>query len=146
MKKWQKYGLIFLIVLGLIAFRSIGRNYFYDPLIQYFITDYLHAPLPEIDTLKFSLFLFIKYTINTLLSIAIIHLLFQNLNYTKFSVKFYSVAFVVFYVFLVLIIKTHWYNSYLLIFYVRRFLIHPLFLLILIPAFYYQKTIAVKNK
>ena len=139
MKRWQTYSLIILIIITLIIFRSIGRNYFYDPFTNYFLADYLHAPLPEINPIKFTFFIFIKYAVNALLSIALIHLLFKNLTYTKFSIRFYAIAFLVFYLLLMLLLYTNWYNDCLLVFYVRRFLIHPLFLLVLIPAFYYQK-------
>jgi exosortase F-associated protein len=139
MKLTIRIGLILLLVLLLFLARAISQNFFYDPLHQYFLGDYLHTSLPKIQLSKYYLFLFIKYFINALLSIGIIHLAFMNTKWTVFSVKFYLFAFFVLSILLVLFLKTDFYNDYLLIFYLRRFLIHPIFILVLLPAFYYQK-------
>jgi exosortase F-associated protein len=95
--------------------------------------------LPDFEILKLTLNLFLRYFVNTLLSISIIYLLFQNKMHVKIASFLYLILFVV----LIIIFSVLLYGSdkpdYLLLFYVRRFLIQPILLLLLIPAFYFQK-------
>lgn len=80
-----------------------------------------------------------RYLLNTLISLVIIHVAFQNWSFTRFSVKFYLLAYVVLTVTFFIILKGELANGYLFAFYIRRFLIHPLFVLLLLPAFYYKQ-------
>jgi len=139
MKKVIKILLIVLLFLMLISVRAFIQPFFYDPLIAYFKSDYLYTSIPEINFYKFSLNLFIRYSLNTIISLAIIYILFPASKVLKFSVKFYIVSFVILSIVLLTLLKFNQNQDFRLIFYVRRFLIHPLFLLILLPAFYYQK-------
>jgi exosortase F-associated protein len=138
MYKYLKYILVILLFIVFVLVRAFQNSLFYDPFINYFKNDYLHLPFPEIDTVKMILFLFLRYLINTIISLGIIYLLFQK-KFLKFSVKFYSVAFLV--LILLFFIALQFPKNHLFIFYIRRFLIQPLFILILLPAFYFQ----VKN-
>ena len=131
--------LIVLLFLMLIAVRAFVQPYFYDPLIDYFKNDYLHSAIPQIDLAHFFFNLFYRYILNTVLSLAIIYLVYTNLKVLKFSIKFYIVAFIVLSIILIILLKFDLNQGYRLVFYVRRFLIHPVFLLLLLPAFYYQK-------
>lgn len=131
--------LIVLLFLMLIAVRAFVQPYFYDPLIDYFKNDYLHSTIPQIDLAHFFLNLFYRYILNTIISLAIIYLVYTNLKVLKFSIKFYIVAFIVLSIILIILLKFDLNQGYRLVFYVRRFLIHPVFLLLLLPAFYYQK-------
>ena len=123
----------------LIAVRAFAQPYFYDPLIDYFKSDYLHSAIPKIDLASFFLNIFYRYILNTVISLAIIYLVYTNLKELKFSIKFYIAAFIVLSITLFMLLKFDLNQGYRLIFYVRRFLIHPVFLLLLLPAFYYQK-------
>lgn len=123
----------------LISVRAFIQPYFYDPLIVYFKSDYLHTSIPEISFYKFFLNLFFRYTLNAVISLAIIYILFPASKVLKFSIKFYTAAFVILSIVLLTLLRFNLNQDFRLIFYVRRFLIHPLFLLILLPAFYYQK-------
>lgn len=123
----------------LVAVRVFVQPYFYDPLIEYFKADYLHNSIPEINLNFFFLNLFYRYFMNTIISLAILYVVFDNFKILKFSFKFYTIAFVALSVILFILLKFNLSNDYKLIFYVRRFLIHPIFLLVLLPAFYYQK-------
>ncbi len=129
-------GVLFLL---LIVMRAVFRYYLYDPLAHYFDNDYLHAPIPVINYPKFFTHLFLRYFINSSISVLILHFAFSKLKIVLFTVKFYLLAFVLLSSFLFFLIYNSENQGYILIFYVRRFLIHPLFLLILFPAFYYQK-------
>lgn len=124
---------MFVVVRGVIA------PYFYDPLNEYFKNDYLFGGVPNIKFSTFFLHLFFRYFLNTIISLGILFLFFDDKKTMVFAVKFYSISFVVLAVFLAVLLKFNISEGYMLIFYVRRFLIHPLFVFILLPAFYYEK-------
>ncbi len=129
--------LIVLLFLLLIAVRVFIQPYFYDPLIDYFKNDYLQTTIPNLDFSKFFLNVFYRYTLNTIISLAIIYLFFNDFKIIYFSIKFYIIAFVIFGLALFVFLKLDF--DYKLIFYARRFLIQPLFVFLLLPAFYYQQ-------
>ena len=139
MKKTVQIVLIVLLFLLLIAVRAFVEPYFYDPLIEYFKANYLHNSIPEISLGVFFLNIFYRYFLNTIISLVILYLVFNNFKTLKFSFKFYTIAFFLLSITLFILLKFNLSNDYKLIFYVRRFLIHPIFLLVLLPAFYYQK-------
>lgn len=126
----------FLFVL-LVAVRYFER-YFYDPLQTYFDYDYLHTKLPEIDTAKLFFHIFLRYTLNAIISLGIIWIAFRKKTYLNFSIYFFLVAFFILIIAFWFTLQTRFENYYLFGFYVRRFLIHPIFVIVLLPAFYYQ--------
>lgn len=131
-----------IVILGSIVLffliRAFEDKLFYDPLIVYFQNDYLYTSMPKIELTQFSIDLFARYFLNSILSIMILWFLFKKKRYIIFASKFYIVAFVILFFVLVFLIKSDFNTGYLLPFYVRRFLIHPLFLFILLPAFYHK--------
>ncbi|MDJ0644693.1 MAG: exosortase F system-associated protein [Flavobacteriaceae bacterium] len=139
MKKRVRIPLIILLFLLLILVRAFSAKLFYDPFIKYFENDYLYLPIPEYNTLKLFFYLLLRYTLNGVISLAIIYLAFQKKGLVRFSIRFYVAAFVVLAIAYYILLKIGFEHGYLFGFYVRRFLIHPVFLLILLPAFYYQK-------
>jgi len=143
MKKEIRILLIVVLVFMLIGVRVIIEPCFYDPLITYFKNDYLHKSIPSLHISKYLFNIFLRYFLNTILSLIIIYLVFKNLKSLIFSVKFYLVAFLILTFTLFLVLKFNFTENYIFLFYVRRFLIHPLFLFILLPAFYYEH---IKNK
>lgn len=132
------FGLLFLI-------RAFEDELFYDPLIMYFQNDYLYTKIPHIDVWKLMLDLAFRYTLNSLITIGIIYLVFDKKKYVKFSGFFLTLAFILLLIVFVLLLREEFKYGYLFPFYIRRFLIHPLFLLILLPAFYYVKLNKKKN-
>lgn len=145
MKKPLQILLIGVLFLMLVAVRAFVQPYFYDPLIEYFKSDYLHSAFPQLNLPLFFLNIFYRYALNAMISLAIIYLYFKNLNILKFSLQFYVIAFVLLSILLFILLKFNLGQGYMLIFYVRRFLIQPLFLLLLLPAFYYQRLIKKRN-
>ena len=145
MKKRYKILLIGLLVILLAAIRFFEDALFYDPLIEFFRSDYLLGIIPPMNMAELMIFLTIRYTLNTIISLGIIYIAFRNKSILKFSAILYSVFYliaVIAFIFLVLNIER---EHYLALFYVRRFLIHPLFLLILLPAFYYYRLTRIKK-
>lgn len=139
MRKSVRIGLIIALFMLLILIRAVVQPYFYDPLLDYFKHDYLNAFIPELDFGAYFLNIFYRYALNTLISLAIIYLVFGDVKSLYFSIKFYAIAFAVLSLALFVLLKFNVTQNYLLTFYVRRFLIQPLFVFILLPAFYYQK-------
>ena len=136
--------IIFRIVLilfffGLLFFvRAFELELFYDPLNSYFQNEYLYREIPSINRWQLLINLFYRYTLNSLISIGIIYLIFRNKKMINFLLLFFTVAFIILIILFFISIRNNLEEGYLFSFYVRRFIIHPLFLLILIPAFYYH--------
>jgi len=139
MKKIARLFLIGFLFILLIMVRAYLAPYFYDPLNNYFKNDYLYMEIPKLDFWYYFVNLFLRYTINSVISLGIIFLIFKDRNGLVFSLKFYCFSFILLGLFLFLLLKYNISNDYMLTFYVRRFLTHPIFLLILVPAFYFQK-------
>jgi len=139
MNKIIRWVLVIALFVMLILVRAFAAKLFYDPFIEYFRGDYLDHPIPDYNGLALFFYLFLRYALNTIISLTIIYVIFKNLKLIKFSIKFYIVAFFVLSVVFYGLLQSEMINGYLFTFYVRRFLIHPVFVLILVPAFYYQK-------
>jgi exosortase F-associated protein len=133
------YVLLGLCFIALILLRFLETQLFYDPFLDYYKNDYLNLPFPEFDNFLLLFNMIIRYFFNTVFSLAIIQLLFNDFQLTKFAAFLYLIFL------LVLILLFTGITSFLdeksnfLLFYVRRFLIQPLFLVLFIPAFYFQK-------
>lgn len=139
MKRILDISLIVILVLGLFLIRAYEGRLFYDPLIVYFQNDYLYTAPPDIRMGRFFLDVFFRYMLNSLLSLAILWVMFRKRSYLRFSLRFFGIAFLILSVVLAFFILTDFDSGYLFPFYVRRFLVQPLFLFLLIPAFYYHK-------
>ncbi len=146
MRKSVRILLIVVLLFLLISIRAFLQPYFYDPLLYYFKGDYLNASIPELNFGTYFLNIFYRYTLNTIISLAIIYLVFNDVKVLYFSVKFYFLAFLALGLMLFILLKFNVTQNYMLIFYIRRFLIQPLFVFILLPAFYYQKLKSPKTE
>jgi exosortase F-associated protein len=144
MRKSVRILLIVVLFFMLISIRAFLQPYFYDPLLDYFKHDYLNASIPELNFGFYFLNILYRYALNTVISLAIIYLVFNNVKVLYFSAKFYILAFLAFSLIFFILLKFNVTQNYMLIFYIRRFLIQPLFVLILLPAFYYQKLLSAK--
>lgn len=137
-----------LKVLGILALagllvliRAFEDTLFYDPLLHFFEMDYKFLPLPEMDIFALQTGVALRFLFNTLISLAILWLVFQDRGIIKLSLILYGFLFaILFMAFSFIIFTSEGSSGHFVLFYVRRFLIQPLFLLILLPAFYFQKT------
>lgn len=139
MKNSAKWLLAIGVVLALVAIRGFSEAIFYDPLIVFFKTNYQTGGLPEVDFIGLLLNLSLRFWMNTLLSLLLLWILFQNKEIVQLSLILYAVAFVLLIVAFTFVAKNYEPGSYQALFYIRRFLIHPLLLLLLIPAFYFHR-------
>ncbi len=139
MKKIVTYSVIGFLFLLLVAVRAFEGMLFYDPFLEFFKNDYLLAKIPDYDGMKLFWSHLFRYTVNTLLSLAILYVAFKDRQIVVLSSILYGFVFVILIVAYFYLIKHDLKEDYLLTFYVRRFLIQPILLLVLLPAFYYQK-------
>ena len=139
MTTYFKIGLVLVLILALVAVRAFLEPFFYDPLIAYFKNDFYSKSIPDLNFGVYFFNIFLRYTLNSVISIVIIYIAFQNAKTINFTIKFYIFSFFIlcFLLFMFLFFKSI--SNNMIIFYLRRFLIQPLFLFILLPAFYYQK-------
>ena len=139
MPKLTRYILVFILVLVLLAIRGFEGVLFYDPYLTFFENDYLYIDNPRREVAKLVLFTSLRYLLNTLASLGILYLIYNDKIMIKFSVVLYALAYVLLLIpFLYFVINPRQ-EDYYLFFNVRRFLIQPIGLILLLPAFYYYK-------
>ena len=139
MPKLTRYILVFILILVLIAIRGFEGVLFYDPYLTFFENDYLYIDNPRREVAKLVLFTSLRYLLNTLASLGILYLIYNDKIMIKFSVVLYALAYVLLLIpFLFFVINPRQ-EDYYLFFNVRRFLIQPIGLILLLPAFYYYK-------
>ncbi len=134
-----KYILLLILFGLLVLVRVFENELFYDPYLLFFQNDYLYMDFPRREILKLTLFTTLRYAINSLLSLGVIYLFFNDRNMIRFAALLFAIAYLFLLIpFLYFVINPRQ-EDYYLFFNVRRFLIQPIFLLIFIPAFYYYK-------
>ena len=139
-KKVLKILAIAILCILLMLIRAFENVLFYDPLLEYFKSDYKSMPLPQMDVLQLQLGVLFRFVLNTVISLMVLWLVFRDRDIIKLSLVLYGVLFAaLFVVFSFIIYTSDGGTDQFVLFYVRRFLIQPLFLLILLPAFYFQK-------
>ena len=139
MKARYRIAGISILVLLLALIRYFQSSLFYDPLIQFFYSDYLQDNTPYFETTELLINVFYRFFLNSLISLTIIYVAFLDKSILRFSFFLYLILFAVcfpIFMFLIFTIENH---NFLALFYVRRFLIQPVFVLILLPAFYYYR-------
>lgn len=131
--------LLILFVLMLVLVRAYEDVLFYDPFLNYFKMDFQNLVLPEVENTHLFFGLLMRYFLNSVLSLAIIFVLFKDGEALKFASILYVMFFVILVVAFFLTLSLVGEANKMTLFYIRRFLIQPIFLLLFVPAFYYQK-------
>ncbi|WP_299119483.1 exosortase F system-associated protein [uncultured Winogradskyella sp.] len=139
MPKATRYIFVVILFLLLVAIRAFEDILFYDPYLTFFENDYLYMDNPRREVAKLVFFTSLRYLLNTLASLGILFLIFNDKTIIKFSVLLYAIAYIALLIpFLYFVINPKQ-EDYYLFFNVRRFLIQPIGLIVLLPAFYYYK-------
>lgn len=133
---------VILLIFLLTLVRKFETNLFYDPLLSYFQSDFHQLAFPEIQTYKHLLSIGFRYFLNSVISLSIIHVIFQEIKITRFSAIILLLFFFLFALIYFYFIQTEFKQAFTAGFYVRRFLLQPVLLLVLVPAIWYYK----KNK
>lgn len=139
MPKSLKYILIFVLVGLLILIRFFEDALFYDPYLTFFQNDYLYLDSPRREVVKLVGFTTLRYVLNSIISLAILYVVFKDASIIKFSAIIYSIAFGILILLFLYFVANPKQEEYYLFFNIRRFLIQPLLLILLLPAFYYHK-------
>jgi len=142
--KILKVLLIGLLFFSLGLIRVFENELFYDPFIKFYKQIHFVKSIPDFKLSKILLNTFLRYFVNTTLSIGILYIAFRKKEIIRFSIVFYSISFIVLICSYTIVIINLNKELYQILFYIRRFLIQPIFVLLLLPAFYYQNSI--KNK
>jgi exosortase F-associated protein len=145
MNKVLKTGLIGLLLLGLVLIRFYEHQLFSDLLLKFYSSEFSYAQVPEFDVMQLLGTTSWRYLLNSIISIAIIGIVFPYTKTILFSIVFYALAYLILTILFWLFVSDMKREYFLIIFYIRRFLIQPIFVLVLLPAFYYQKY-TVKEK
>lgn len=127
-----------LLVLMLACIRAFENQLFYDPFLDYFKKDFLNFDYPEFNISKLFLNLFLRYFLNTIISLSIIFIAFKDLDIIKFSFLIYLFFFFLLTISL-FIVLVYFPENKMILFYIRRFIIQPVFLMLFLPGFYFQK-------
>lgn len=139
MHRLIKFGLLAILMGLLILVRMFEEQLFYDPFLAFFQNDYLYLDSPRRETFKLTMFTVLRYVINTVISLAILFIIFKDKGIVKFSILIYAISLIILIsLFLYFVINPRQ-EDYYLFFNLRRFLIQPIILLLLIPAFFYYK-------
>ncbi len=141
LKNKKQIGYAALIVVLLIAIRTFEHTIFYDPFLNYFKQEYAHLPFPKYNIVKLFFSLAFRYYLNSVLSIALIYVLFKDKKFAKFSTLLYMILGSILLISFFFVLNFFGEESKMTLFYIRRFIIQPIFLLLFIPAFYYQQKV-----
>lgn len=138
--------LIILVLVGVLALiRLYEYSFFYDPFMYFFEQAFQKGETLDFTSAMF-LNLFLRFLLNTLVSLTILGIAFSNWGIIKFASLIYAGFFLVLFPLFIYLMHHVDPRDYLAAFYVRRFLAHPLLILILLPAFYYYRlTTGVKE-
>ncbi len=138
---WLSAILVAMLVGALVCVRAFEQQLFSDPLLYFFKGQTSQKSLPNIDNLSISITYLFRFAINSVISLAIIFVIFRNWNQVKFASILYVVFFIILMSVLLLFLSFDDSKFYMIIFYVRRFIIQPLLLILFLPAFYYTDSI-----
>ncbi|MGK0386373.1 MAG: exosortase F-associated protein [Patiriisocius sp.] len=127
-----------LILFLMVAIRTYEGTLFYDPLLSFFKTNHTVLPLPEMHIPKLIAFTMLRFLMNTILSLALLWVVFKKRMVIKLSIVLYAMLFACLLILFIILLCIDTEAPHRILFYVRRFLIQPLFLLVLLPAFYFQ--------
>jgi len=137
----KKVAQVSFLILLLILIRAFENTLFYDPFLNYFKSEYANLPFPEISVVKLFLSLGFRFYLNSVISLFLLYVIFNDGKMVKFSILLYMILGSILMISFFFVLNFFGEESKMTLFYIRRFLIQPIFILLFIPAFYYQKQI-----
>lgn len=137
----KKVAQISFLIFLLILIRAFENTIFYDPFLNYFKSEYANLPFPEISVVKLFLSLGFRFYLNSVISLFLLYVIFNDGKMVKFSILLYMILGSILMISFFFVLNFFGEESKMTLFYIRRFIIQPIFILLFIPAFYYQKQI-----
>ncbi len=139
LKNKKQIVVLISLVAFLVAIRAFENYLFYDPFLVYFKSDYQNLLLPKVTNFQLFFGLFLRYFLNSIISLSILYVIFKELSIVSFASILYVLLFVILIIAFFFTLFYFGENHKMALFYIRRFLIQPIFVMLFIPAFYYQK-------
>ena len=93
MNKLVKFTLLFVLFGLLVLVRVFENQLFYDPYLTFFQNDYLYIDSPRREIAKLIAFTTFRYALNSIISLAILYVVFRDKSIIKFSVLIFVIAF-----------------------------------------------------
>lgn len=143
--KYLKWGLVGVVIFGLISVRILEDKIFYDPFLDYFHKADKKIQFPDFQWIKLILNYLFRFFLNLILSTLIVHFIFGNKRWTLQSIVLMLIAFAITFPVYLYCIQTKFEIGYLFSFYMRRFVIQPLLLLLIVPIFYYRRKMEITD-
>ena len=138
-KVFRGIGILLLFAV-LAAIRFYESELFYDPLLNFFKSDYLNNITPQFKFGKLVTYTALRFFVNTIVSLGILYIAFRDISILKFASLLYTIFFLILLlIFIGMLLQISDIENYMPLFYIRRFLIQPIFIILLLPAFYYYK-------
>ncbi|MFD2516931.1 exosortase F system-associated membrane protein [Salinimicrobium flavum] len=137
MKPLVRVAIILFLVGVLALIRLYEYDLFYDPFMYFFEIAVTGKDLNVPSYMYFNLF--VRFLLNTGISLLILQVAFHNRGIIKFATGIYLAFFLAFFPIFIFLMHRVQPDDYLAAFHVRRFLAHPVLVLILLPAFYYYR-------
>lgn len=146
MLKFLRFTLIALLFIALAAIRFFEQELFSDELSVFFASGFSYAEPPVFDIFNEITQITLRFLLNSLISLAIIFLLFRSQKTLKFAALLYVINYIVLAPVLIYFLMNLSQGEYFYLFYTRRFLVQPVLIIILIPAFYYQEMMSKQKE
>lgn len=143
LKNKKKVAQVSFLILLLVLIRAFENTLFYDPFLNYFKSEYANLPFPEISVVKLFLSLGFRFYLNSVISLFLLYVIFNDGKMVKFSILLYMILGSILMISFFFVLNFFGEESKMTLFYIRRFIIQPIFVLLFIPAFYYQKRVRV---
>ncbi|MGC4040376.1 MAG: exosortase F system-associated protein [Flavobacterium sp.] len=137
----KRLGKIAFLILLLVLIRAFEETLFYDPFLEYFKSEYSNLPFPKVNLIKLYASTGMRFYINSMISLGLLHVIFRDKQITKFAAFLYLVLGTILLIAFMFVVNFFGEEHKMTLFYIRRFLIQPIFILLFIPAFFYQKQI-----
>jgi len=139
MNRHRIFAAFFVVLLtGLLAaIRFFQLDLFYDPLNDYFHSNFQALPYPDMDLGKLVLSNSLRFLLNSVTSLWILWFLYKSRSYVNAALWVYLFAFVLLTAAILILLQMDTALAKMALFYTRRFLIHPLLLFILVAGCYY---------
>lgn len=138
MKNALKWLMVVIGILGLIGVRMVEARLFYDPFLYYF-QRMGEIPMPEVQWPKLIGSHLLRFGLNLLFSLVVVHFMFKNKTWTAQAAVLITLVFLITFPLYLFAVYTDFKIGFLFSFYIRRFVIQPLILLLIVPLFYYRK-------
>ena len=87
----KKVAQVSFLVLLLILIRAFENTFFYDPFLNYFKSEYANLPFPEISVVKLFLSLGFRFYLNSVISLFLLYVIFNDGKMVKFSILLYMI-------------------------------------------------------